>query len=151
RYDDHVAQYGVRPILLVEDRAWTNEEIRDQSRALAGALSDLGLKPGYRAVLAAPCGREALLVAVAVWRTGGVVVPVGSGLPARELEGVVDLCEPALIFSSADPDPIAELPLRNVKHWITTGRRADPFLDLEDLIARGPVLDSVVASAPGDP
>ena len=56
-------------------RTWTFAELADASTALARRLVRAGLRVGDRVAVRSPNVPEALVVAAAVWKAGGVVVP----------------------------------------------------------------------------
>ncbi|HUF99072.1 MAG TPA: class I adenylate-forming enzyme family protein [Ilumatobacter sp.] len=64
---------------------YTFGELEEMSARLANALVGLGVTPGDR--VAIRCGNrpEGIITALAVWRAGGIVVPVPSQAPGVEL------------------------------------------------------------------
>lgn len=78
--------YGAKGALVTEDRSITHAELDAESRALAARFVAEGVGKGARVALLLPNGIEWAVIAAAVWRTGGVVVPLSTLLRPPELE-----------------------------------------------------------------
>jgi acyl-CoA synthetase (AMP-forming)/AMP-acid ligase II len=72
--------------LVTDDDAITHEELDDRSRALAARLVAAGVGKGTRVGLLLPNGIDWAVFAAAVWRVGGVLVPLSTLLRPPELE-----------------------------------------------------------------
>jgi long-chain acyl-CoA synthetase len=68
----------------------------------AARLIRCGLQPGQRVVLRMPTSSAFCVSLFGVLRAGGVVVPVGPGAPARELERVLDSAGAGLLVAAGD-------------------------------------------------
>lgn len=58
------------------DAALTFAELAEQSTALARALVKMGIKPGDRVAYQSPNAVELIVVMLAIWKAGGIVVPI---------------------------------------------------------------------------
>ncbi len=74
--EERVRQQGEQVSLIYEGKEFTNVEMLSASRRLARTLKDLGVKRGDRVILQIPNCPEVLQGFSAVWRLGGVVVPI---------------------------------------------------------------------------
>lgn len=66
-------------------RGFTFRELAEQSTRLASGLLKLGLKPGERVCYRTPNVAEALVVMLAIWKAGGVLVPVPVQATSRDM------------------------------------------------------------------
>jgi acyl-CoA synthetase (AMP-forming)/AMP-acid ligase II len=80
------SQCGAKRVIVTEDHALTHGELHDQSRALAARFVAVGVGKGARVGLLLPNGIEWAVIASAVWRVGGVLVPLSTLLRPPELE-----------------------------------------------------------------
>jgi acyl-CoA synthetase (AMP-forming)/AMP-acid ligase II len=78
--------HGAKPAIVTEDRAITHAELEVESRALATRLVAAGVGKGAHVGLVMPNGIEWAVTAAAVWRIGGVLVPLSTLLRPPELE-----------------------------------------------------------------
>ena len=76
--------------LVTAEHAITHAELDDESRALAGRFAAAGVGKGARVGLVLPNGIEWAVIAAAVWRVGGVLVPLSTLLRPPELEAQLD-------------------------------------------------------------
>lgn len=75
RHDPHtVATTEIGPTLTAT--TLTYGELTERSRALAAGLTDLGIGPGDRVATLMPKGIDLTITALAVWRSGAVLVPL---------------------------------------------------------------------------
>jgi long-chain acyl-CoA synthetase len=75
-----------RPALRVGDRSWTRDEVAAWAELFAGRLTDAGVTPGDRVLLAAPTSVEFVVAYHAVLAVGAVVVTVNPMCTSPELE-----------------------------------------------------------------
>jgi long-chain acyl-CoA synthetase len=94
------------------------DSIERRSKTLLGA----GLKPGYRVALIAESSADYLATALAVWRSGGVLVTVYPSSGPGDLEYAVDTSDPALIITSSGVDRAA----------VSAASRNAPIVDIAD-------------------
>jgi long-chain acyl-CoA synthetase len=74
--EDKVREQGEQVSIVFEGREITNFEMMRNSRRLAAALRDLGIRKGDRIILQMPNCPEVLESFGAVWRLGAVIVPI---------------------------------------------------------------------------
>jgi len=74
--ENRLKEEGERVIIIFEGREITNVEMDRAARKLGNALKNLGVKRGDRVILQMPNCPEVLQGFYAVWKIGGVVVPI---------------------------------------------------------------------------
>ena len=91
-----------RPAIIAADGTFTYDEIDDLSRRVAGALlgDNEDLKQTRVAFLVAPSAAYAI-VQRAIWRAGGVAVPLAVSHPPAELEYVVRDADASVVVADA--------------------------------------------------
>jgi len=77
--------HGAKPAIVAADRSITHAELDHESRALAGRLAARGVGKGARVGVLMPNGIEWAVIAAAIARIGGVVVPLSTLLRPPEL------------------------------------------------------------------
>ncbi|MCA8057379.1 class I adenylate-forming enzyme family protein [Burkholderia cepacia] len=88
--------FADHPVLVFKDEPVAFHGFTEQVARLATGLIDKGVVPGTRVVLLAYNRPEWLVSFFAILQAGGTVVPVNPGLAAREVQGIVEHCEPVL-------------------------------------------------------
>ncbi|MFF1880090.1 class I adenylate-forming enzyme family protein [Pseudarthrobacter sp. NPDC058196] len=97
------------------DRTLSYGDMQASIDRRAGILLEAGLKPGYRVALIAESSADYLVTALAVWRSGGVLVTVYPSSGPGDLEYAIDTSDPALIVTSESVDRALVAPAaRNV-------------------------------------
>ena len=89
--DRNRAERGPKAALVTEVRTLTHAELDEESRALAARLVAAGVGKGSRIGLVLPNGIEWAVLAVAVTRTGAVLVPLSTLLRPPELAAQLDI------------------------------------------------------------
>ena len=74
------------PAILFKGARLTYRELDRQSTALAAALAADGVRPGDRVALVLPNCPQFIVTELAIWKAGGVVVPLNPIYTERELE-----------------------------------------------------------------
>ncbi|MDQ0867782.1 long-chain acyl-CoA synthetase [Arthrobacter sp. V1I9] len=115
RNPDHAA-------IIDGDTTITYGDLQASIERRAGILLKAGLKPGYRVALVAESSADYLATALAVWRSGGVLVTVYPSSGPGDLEYAIDTSDPALIVTSEGVDGAS----------ITTAARNAPIVDIAD-------------------
>jgi len=103
--DRDLAERGERDRLWFEDRTYTNKDLHDASNKLAGGLSKLGIGANDRVVVILANCPEVLISYPAIWRVGGVAVPVLFVLEPHELSYILANSEAKAVITSADLVP----------------------------------------------
>lgn len=121
-----------RPSITDDDRTVTRRELDVQTNRLARAYAQRGVRCGDLVTIGLRNGVEFYEACVATWKLGAVPQPVSAQLPARELEAILDLADPALVVGSLgsagwaavpegfEPEaslPDTPLPPRVAPHW----------------------------------
>ena len=95
-----VARFGERPALISSRGRWTYAALGARVAAVASGLVAHGVGPGTHVGLLAPNWPEWLVVAFAVWRCGGVVVPISTLYRPRELQHALALADVELLVAA---------------------------------------------------
>ena len=98
---------GDRPAIVVDDDTLTYRELHDWTGRVARRLADAGVKPGDRVGLFAPNCLHWPLAALAVLRSGAVLVPLNSRLRPAEVRKVADDAGISAMFAPASHRDIA--------------------------------------------
>lgn len=137
-------------------RALTYGELSGRSASLANALVALGLKPGDRVALLLPQSFETVIAHVAIYKMGGIALPLALLFGAEALEYRLKASGAAAIVTN--PFGLSRLAalsekLPELRHVIVTGDTppGDGLLALDALIAAHPPVFEVVDSGPDDP
>jgi long-chain acyl-CoA synthetase len=86
-----------RPALLCEDATVSYGELRARVDAAAAALRERGVEPGDRVALLLPNGTASVAVLFAIWRVGGVAVPLNVLLARPEVDARLELAGVSLL------------------------------------------------------
>lgn len=115
-------QYAEQTAIIDGQTTVTYGDLQDSIELRAKILLDAGLKPGYRVALVAESSADYLATALAVWRSGGVLVTVYPSSGPGDLEYAVDTSDPALIITSPSVNHAA----------ISAAARNAPIVDITD-------------------
>jgi long-chain acyl-CoA synthetase len=114
-------------------------EVRERAAAIARALTDLGVGPGTPVGVMLP-NADVVATLFAVWRAGGVYVPLNPRLGESDLAHVVGTVEPAAIVTvGAEATRFGSLPMVLLDGGVATrpgplgGRRFDAGVALVQL------------------
>lgn len=99
---------GEDTALIVGEDRLTYRELHDWSSRLARRLADDGVKPGDRVGLLGPNALVWPVVALAIIKSGAVLVPLNARLKPAEIRKVADDSGLSLIVASASHVPAAE-------------------------------------------
>ena len=133
------------PVMFYFDSTVTARQVDDASAALAAALLDFGVQPGDRVAMYLQNVPQAMVVLLATWKAGGVLVPCNPMLRERELTKIlIDSGSRVLICLDDLYEQVAVKALlaTAVETTITTSAR--DFLEAGD----SPALLSEVAAGP---
>ncbi|GAA1147853.1 non-ribosomal peptide synthetase [Streptomyces javensis] len=120
-----------RPALLDGDTAISYRELDRRALSLARRLTEHGVDRGTRVAVTVPRSAEHVIATLAVWRAGGICVPVATDLPRAR---VADMLRIAGVRATVGPAETIE--------EIAVPSAADP---LDDLPAPPPGEDGTVA------
>jgi len=99
--------------------------LRSQVNLLAnGLIEKLGLKPGDRVIISLTNRLELVTSIFAVFKAGGIVVPVNFGLKAQEVGYIAENCGAKIIFTEPDViswniKDISRIPA--IQNWVICG------------------------------
>lgn len=100
--------FADHPVLVFKDEPVAFHEFTEQVARLATGLVEKGAAPGTRVVLLAYNRPEWLVSFFAILQTGATVVPVNPGLAGREVQGIVEHCEPVLAIVQEELTPLLD-------------------------------------------
>ncbi|MFF3941692.1 amino acid adenylation domain-containing protein [Streptomyces phaeofaciens] len=83
------AEAGDRPAVIGGSGTRTYQELAAEADALAGLLRRLGVRPEVRVGVCVERGPDQITAMLAVWRAGGVYVPLSADLPEERLTYMV--------------------------------------------------------------
>ncbi|MFI9813117.1 AMP-binding protein [Saccharothrix variisporea] len=107
------AHRGPKHVALVDvttANSYTWAEVDSFVDREAHRLVDAGVEPGDRVVVRLPTGPAFCVAVFGALRAGAVVVPVGPGQPARELQRVLADCGARLLVGDAGGTDVEALP-----------------------------------------
>jgi acyl-CoA synthetase (AMP-forming)/AMP-acid ligase II len=114
--------HGDKPAFVTEDERLSHTELDERSRALAARLVAAGIGKSSRVGLLAPNGVEWAVVACAVMRVGGVLVPLSTLLRPPELEAQLRVADVTHLVA------VPALRSRRYLHEVEAIRPALPLL-----------------------
>jgi len=124
----------------------TYRELNNRVNRLANALTALGIKKGERIGVHLRSMHQFIEIYFAAAKTGAVFCPFNAAFRTTELEGIIDYSRPRFIFFedvSAERIDTIRPEVASVGQFICLGKVPErrpgdvPFLDYEDLLARG--------------
>ncbi|WP_117196122.1 AMP-binding protein [Rhizobium terrae] len=127
-----------------------------RSASLANAFVSLGLKPGDRIGLLLPQSFETVIAHVAIYKMGGIALPLALLFGAEALEYRLKASGAAAIVTNAFGltrlDGLSEK-LPDLRHVIVTGSVAtgEECLSFDELVSAHPPLFEVTGTGPDDP
>ena len=94
----HAARHPERPAVIFGDQTLSFHTLDTRSNQLANALIDRGLKPGDRVILYVGNSLALVEAIAAVWKAGGLTVPITPWIVGPELAFMVGDCQPFAIL-----------------------------------------------------
>lgn len=129
-----------REALRFEGRAWSYAELDADVHGAAAALRDRGLGVGDRVVVLGPNVPEILVLALALARIGGVLVPLNVRLHEHELVALAQRTKPVGLVAAPDCGDAARAiaAATDTLGWsVAIDGPIDGFLPWEELVAPG--------------
>jgi bile acid-coenzyme A ligase len=105
-----------RPAVTSGDSRLTRRGLDDAATALARDLAGRGVGEGDMVTIALPNSTDWFVAMAAAWKLGAVPQPISAKLPAREVQAIVDLADPAIVIGGP-ADVVAGRP------WLPEGYR----------------------------
>jgi len=90
-------------------RQYTFAELAQQSSLLAGGLIEFGIRPGDRVAYRTTNDPDALIVMLAIWKAGGVVVPVPAQAKVGEIRHFITDTGARLFFVHGHAGPLNDI------------------------------------------
>ena len=97
---DNIEKFGTYPVLIFEDKEYTNTYIDEKSSQLAHSLMELGVKKGDRVLITMPNSPEVVIGFNGIIKCGAIVVPVMPLLQAQEINYIVKDCQPKVLLTT---------------------------------------------------
>lgn len=97
---DNIGQFGTYPVLIYEDKEYTNTYIDETSSQLAHSLIDIGVTKGDRVIITMPNSPEVVTGFNGVIKCGAVVVPIMPLLQAPEINYIAEDCQPKVVLTT---------------------------------------------------
>ncbi|RJP20701.1 MAG: long-chain-fatty-acid--CoA ligase [Candidatus Abyssobacteria bacterium SURF_5] len=139
--ENKIQEFGEYVNLIFDDREYTNVQLHEQSRRLSAGLRRLGIKPGDMVMVLMPNCPEVLVSYPAIWRAGGIIVPVLFLLESQEIEYIARDCQAVAVITSPEflyKFQNARLNVSPLRHVILTGTEKHPdSVSFNDLLLEG--------------
>jgi long-chain acyl-CoA synthetase len=114
-----IARHHDDPALIVGDRTCTYADLFRLSHALAGSLSERGIRAGDRTAFLLPNGLEIILCYYACFILGAIAVPLNIRFPPELIAYVLDHSEARILIS--EPELFAGIaPIRSERRYLET-------------------------------
>jgi long-chain acyl-CoA synthetase len=97
--DRALASRPAAPAVVARSGTLTFAELNAEADAAAGALWELGVRPGDRVAACLPNDLEIVVAFHGAQRIGAVWAGIGEALTAAEQQALADLCRPAVILA----------------------------------------------------
>lgn len=91
---DAFARHADRPAIVTAQRSWTYRQLDADSDRIGGALLELGLAPGDRALFQCGTVPELFALIYGCWKAGVIPVCTLAGHREREIAGISAVAEP---------------------------------------------------------
>ena len=104
------AQDPDRLALVCGERRLSYAELDERANQLAHLLVEQGAGPERIVALLLPGTADMVIAMLAVWKAGGVYLPVDPGLPAERIRFVLDDAQPVLVLDAIDHAALATRP-----------------------------------------
>ena len=85
-------------------RKVTWRELNERSIQIARLLIDCGVQRGSSVIVGLPNCPEHFMVLYAIWKAGGLAIPVRFDLPAPERDQIIELAKPAVAIADWSPE-----------------------------------------------
>jgi amino acid adenylation domain-containing protein len=94
--------------IVMDEASISYKELEQRSNQLASMLIAAGVRDGDRLCMLLPKSIDAILCMLASLKVGGVYVPVDLASPANRSQKIIDACEPAVLFVSAESNKVLQ-------------------------------------------
>ncbi len=100
--DENLKKFGEYPFIIFEDQTFTNRQMIDHAKGLAGGLKKLGVNKSDNVVVMLPNCPEVLISCQGILRSGAVIVPLIPLLYETELARILGNCEATAMITTRD-------------------------------------------------
>lgn len=100
--EQNIRELGEYVGLVFEGKEYTNVQMHERAKRLAGGLKRLGVKAGDRVIVLMPNCPEVLISYEALWRVGAVIVPAIFLLESHEIAYIAEDSEAIAIITAVD-------------------------------------------------
>jgi benzoate-CoA ligase family protein len=132
---------GSRPALHTDSGALSYAAVQALSNRFGNVLADEGVEPERRVMIALPDGPEFVASLFGTLKLGAVVVMVNPGLPAPEIENLLEYTRARAVVAHRDTAAVFENAVRGSRHKVSLLTVGDPALDAR-LQAASPDLET---------
>ena len=136
----HAARHPDRPAIILGDQILSFHVLDTRSNRLANALIDRGLRPGDRVILYVGNSLALVEAIAAVWKAGGITVPITPWIVGPELAFMVGDCQPFAILYGPEQTAHVDHALAGhpeVQHLFIGDSPAPNVTTLDRLLASG--------------
>ena len=92
-------KFGSQPAVFFENESCTYDDLDTKSSTLSSFLIGLGINKGDRIAIFSPNCIEYLFCYFGILKAGAIVVPINSMLKGKEIEHVVNDCNPRILIA----------------------------------------------------
>ena len=97
-------EFGEYSFLTFQDKVFTNLELNQRSDYFAHYLASAGIQKNDRVLIMLPNIPEVIISYQAVLKNGAIIVPINDSLNKREVQYIVNHCEPRFIITNTKND-----------------------------------------------
>ncbi len=153
--EDVVTCYRGKAAIVSGDSRISYSNLEESSNSIAHSLLQLGVDRGDRVAILLDNSPQFVHVFFGIVKTGAIAVPLDTKYKARELECLLEHCQPKVLFAeSAHLKEINTLlaELKYIKHIICLGDNAsdEQFVNYEEIIAKASTKFAEVDIKPED-
>jgi amino acid adenylation domain-containing protein/FkbM family methyltransferase len=105
-FEEQVARTPDRPAVIFREQQYNFAELNARADTLAQQLRRQGVGPEVRVALLMERSLEMVVAVLAIWKAGGVYVPLDVTQPPQRLQLILDDAKPKLILNADDTDQI---------------------------------------------
>jgi long-chain acyl-CoA synthetase len=149
-----IEKFGEYTNLIFDDKEYTNVQMYEWSKKLAGGFKRIGIQPGDRVIVLMPNCPEVLVSYPALWRIGAVIVPLIFLLETHEVTYVAGDCEPTAAITAPEflyklEEARSKVP--SLRHLITIGDERHPdTVSFAELVAESESEEQIHPAADDD-
>lgn len=128
------AERPQHPAICEGTQRITYAELEQRSNAIAHQLRSMGVRDGEAVVLYMPRSADMVVLAVAVLKTGGSVLPLAGNTILERVRRIVELARPALLVYQDSLGPVDTMA---VEHQVSTAALTEETADVPPAVTTG--------------